>query len=393
MNGRAIDLAVLGGGLAGGLIALACATLAPHRRVVVIEAGPRAGGNHIWSFFDADVSPLDRWLIEPLIVHRWSGYDVRFPAHARQLSASYNSITGERLDAVLRERLPARDLWCNAEVVEAGPTHALLADGRRIEAGAVIDVRGATGLPHMVGGWQKFAGQTLHLDKPHGLARPIVMDATVEQLDGYRFVYCLPFSETEVFVEDTYYSTSPALDVPLLHDRIAAYAAAQGWTVTGTSRSETGVLPVIASGDFAAFWRAGDSGLARAGTRAALVHPLTGYSLPDAVRLAMDLARLDTFSGAALALASRNWAEAHWRQGSFYRMLTKMLFAAARPEERYRVLQRFYRLPEPLIERFYSGRSTLADRMRVLAGKPPVPLLAALRSLVSNDGLAPLEVA
>ena len=74
-------------------------------------------------------------------------------------------------------------------------------------------------------------------------------------------------------------------------------------------------------------------------------------------------------------------------------MLTKMLFAAARPEERYRVLQRFYRLPEPLIERFYSGRSTLADRMRVLAGKPPVPLLAAMRSLVSNDGLAPLEVA
>ena len=393
MEGRTIDLAVLGGGLAGGLIALACATLAPNRRVVVIEAGPRSGGNHVWSFFDSDIAMLDRWLVEPLVVRRWQGYEVRFPHHARRLSAAYSSITGEQLDAVLRERLPAGDLCCNATVVEAGPTHVVLADGRRIDARAVIDVRGAQGLAHMAGGWQKFAGQTLRLTGPHGLERPIVMDATVDQADGYRFVYCLPFSETEVFVEDTYYSTSPALDVPLLHDRIAAYARAQGWSVAEITRSETGVLPVIAAGDFPAFWRAGDSGVARAGTRAALVHPLTGYSLPDAVRLALRLARLESLSGDQLERECRGWAEAHWQRGSYYRMLTRMLFAAARPEERYRVLERFYRLPEPLIERFYSGRSTLGDRIRLLAGKPPVPLAAALRSLVSQDGLSPLEAA
>jgi lycopene beta-cyclase len=62
-----------------------------------------------------------------------------------------------------------------------------------------------------------------------------------------------------------------------------------------------------------------------------------------------------------------------------------MLFAAALPRERYRVFERFYRLPEPLIERFYAGKSTWADRARVLIGRPPVPVLRALRALVSRS--------
>ena len=45
-----------------------------------------------------------------------------------------------------------------------------------------------------------------------------------------------------------------------------------------------------------------------------------------------------------------------------------MLFRAADPPERYRILERFYRLPEPLIGRFYAGRSTAFDRLRILAG-------------------------
>jgi lycopene beta-cyclase len=45
------------------------------------------------------------------------------------------------------------------------------------------------------------------------------------------------------------------------------------------------------------------------------------------------------------------------------------------------VLQRFYRLPEPLIARFYAGQSSVADRIRILAGKPPVPISRALRVL------------
>ena len=143
-------------------------------------------------------------------------------------------------------------------------------------------------------------------------------------------------------------------------------------------------MPVIAQVDFAAFWQAMAGDAARVGSRAAMVHPLTSYSLPDAVRTASDIAALRDLSGAALEQWSYDRAAAHWRQGRFYRMLTKMLFSAAEPSRRYRILERFYRLPEALIERFYAGRSTPADAARILAGKPPVPLGAAMAALAGG---------
>lgn len=380
----ATDIAILGGGLAGGLIALALNARRPELSVKLIERDHRFGGHHIWSFFASDVAAQNAWLVEPLITARWDGYSVRFPGRERELNTAYRSMTGENLDAVLRARLPADALMTGVEVRDTTPTSVTLADGRQIVAGGVIDARGSSALPHMHGGWQKFAGQILKLAAPHGLKRPIVMDARVEQLDGYRFVYCLPFSDTEVFVEDTYYADGPELDLPALRRNIAEYAQARGWQVEAVAYEETGVLPVIAAGDFEAFWQAEDPAMAKAGTRAALGHPLTSYSVPVAVSFAMHLCALDNLSGEGLGRAAYSWAQDHWRRGRFYRMLTRMLFGAAVPNQRYRVLERFYGLPEPLIQRFYAGRSTPADMARILAGKPPVPLGAAMASLLGH---------
>jgi lycopene beta-cyclase len=65
-----------------------------------------------------------------------------------------------------------------------------------------------------------------------------------------------------------------------------------------------------------------------------------------------------------------------------------MLFRAAAPGERYKVLQRFYGLPQPLIERFYAGQITWRDKLRILAGKPPVPIRRALSCLSEAPLLA-----
>ena len=61
-----------------------------------------------------------------------------------------------------------------------------------------------------------------------------------------------------------------------------------------------------------------------------------------------------------------------------------MLFDAAEPDARYRIFQRFYRLPEGLIERFYSARTTFADKARILCGKPPVSIPRALLALAGK---------
>ncbi|MCJ2186579.1 lycopene beta-cyclase CrtY [Novosphingobium beihaiensis] len=384
MRPESCDLAIAGCGLAGGLVALAMARLRPELRVIVVERGAALGGQHLWSFFASDLPQGAEALADALTTARWDSYEVRFPSRSRVLATPYRTMSSGRLDAAVRAALPPECVITGVETTAVTPTSITLADGRSIAAKGVLDARGIPGLPHMAGGWQKFLGQRLRLAAPHGLAMPVVMDARVEQTDGYRFVYCLPFSPTEVFVEDTYYADGSALDLPLLRRRIADYAARQGWQVDSCEYEESGVLPVIAAGDFNAFWRAGQAGAARAGTRAALVHPLTSYSVPDAVRFALHLTTLDNLSGTRLERASHAWAAQHWRKGRFYRMLTRMLFGAARPEARWRVLERFYGLPKPLIERFYAGRSTMADKARILAGKPPVPVGAALASLTGR---------
>ncbi|UZW54414.1 lycopene beta-cyclase CrtY [Sphingobium sp. JS3065] len=376
------DLAIVGGGLAGSLTALAFAARHPDAALLLLESGDTLGGNHIWSFFDSDVDAGDRWLVDPLIAHRWAeGYEVRFPGHSRRLAMPYNSITSTRLDAHVRQVLGDAVLT-GAQAAELTPTAVTLSDGRIIRARAVLDARGGGDLSALRCGWQKFVGQTLRLRAPHGLTRPVIMDATVDQLDGYRFVYLLPWDDRTLFVEDTYYSDTPDLDIPALEARIAAYAQARGWQVEGVVHSESGVLPVVHGGDFDRFWLDADA-VARTGVRAAMFQPMTGYSLPDAVRFALRLADEWPMEGRLLAHVTREWAAIHWRQGRYYRLLGRMLFGAARPAQRWRIFERFYRLGPALIGRFYAGRSTLGDRIRILCGRPPVPIRDAMRTLLS----------
>jgi lycopene beta-cyclase len=309
------------------------------------------------------VDTRDAWLVEPLVGHRWDSYDVVFPEFARELHASYRSITSERLAEVLAAKLPA-SAFVVGQVVDARPDRVQLADGRTLRTRAVLDARGPGDLGTLDLGYQKFVGQVLHVPG-HGVTRPLVMDAAVDQLDGYRFVYLLPLGPAEIFVEDTYYSDSPALDRPALGERIAAYARGRGWDVDR-------------------YWSSTGDELAKAGMRAGLFHPTTGYSLPDAIRLASLIGAADDLSHAALLRLTHDHAARTWRERGFYRLLDTMLFRAADPELRYKVLQRFYRLGPALVQRFYAGESTRRDQLRILAGRPPVPVHRAVRAIAAG---------
>lgn len=375
------DVAIVGAGLAGGLLALALRRRHPDLDLRLIDAADTVGGNHVWSFFGSDVDEADRPLVAPLVCHGWRAYDVAFPAHARTVDQTYYSIESERLDAVVRGALPEPHLMLGRKVLSASATAVTLADGDRIEATGVVDARGTADLGTLDLGWQKFVGREIGTEAPHGRERPTVMDATVKQLDGYRFVYVLPFGERRVFVEDTYYSTSSDLNRRAIGQRLDRYAADHGWTGE-TVREESGVLPVAMGGDFDAYWRSGGRNVAKTGMRAGLFHPTTGYSLPDAVRTAAMIADRRDWGGAALHDVTYMHAKATWDARRFYRMLDTMLFKAAEPDERYRILERFYRLDAKLIGRFYAGRSTRGDKARVLMGRPPVPIGRAVRALM-----------
>ncbi|WP_253272984.1 lycopene beta-cyclase CrtY [Halomonas sp. PR-M31] len=254
-----------------------------------------------------------------------------------------------------------------------------LEDGTQLTANAVIDGRGPAPSPHLCLGYQAFLGQEIRLAAPHGLEEPILMDASLAQGDGYRFVYVLPFTPDTLLIEDTHYVDQPLDDDAQLRDNIRAYAKAKKWQIDEVLREEHGVLPITLAGDFDAFWSEAD-GQPRSGLRAGLFHPTTGYSLPHAVRLAQRIAALDNLSAASLFTAIRDEAKQEWRQQGYFRLLNRMLFLAGSPSQRWQVMQRFYGLSESLIESFYAGRLSAVDKARILVGKPPVPLGEAIRA-------------
>jgi lycopene beta-cyclase len=367
VNDRA-DYLLVGGGLQNGLIALAIRAHQPAARIVMIERGHAPGGNHTWCFHAGDIpAGGDAW-IDPLVTVRWSSYDVAFPTRRRTLHTPYACVSSQRLAECVSSALavPGSQLLLHASAEHVGTNHIVVRDRegtREIHASAVIDARGPDRTNVAACGWQKFLGQELALAAPHDLQRPLLMDATVVQRDGFRFMYVLPLAPDRVLVEDTYFSDGTYLDVEDTRAQIATYVAARGWNAT-VVREETGVLPMpweLAPPSPTAPLVAGYAG--------SWFHPVTGYSFPIAARLAAFIAArpaAELFGPELVAFAA-----AHARQLAFAQRLTRMMFRWFSPAQRHHVLARFYGLPDEAIRRFYALELTTLDRARIFAGPPP----------------------
>lgn len=374
------DVIFAGGGLASALSAFRLRLARPELQIAVIEAGETLGGNHTWSFHGSDLTPEQMAWIAPFIAFSWPSQAVRFPKFSRALPFAYHSVTSGSLHLAVTAALGG-GVMLGARIAGIAENEVHLASGSTLRAACIIDGRGFAPSPALTLGFQKFLGREVRCARPHGESAPVIMDAAISQDDGYRFVYTLPLGPDRLLIEDTYYADGAELDVDLLRGKIARYAAERGWLIAEVVREEHGVLPVVLAGDIDAFWADIPTQAAPIGLRAALFHPTTGYSLPDAVRLADALAGLPELTTEAVRRFVEAYSKRLWRERGFYRMLNRLLFLAAKPDERRMVMQRFYRLSEGLICRFYAASSTSGDKARILIGRPPVSIGRALAAL------------
>lgn len=372
-----VDLLLAGAGLANELIALAVAEARPDVRIVLLDRANGPSDLHTWSCHLPDLTPAWHRRLAAGRRAEWPDQEVRFSAHSRRLRAGYASMDGRGLARAL-DGAGLNVCW-RSRIAHLEGRGATLDDGTRIEADCVIDGRGAQPSPYLVTGFQKFLGLEIETAQPHGVARPCIMDATVSQEDGYRFIYLLPFTPTRLLIEDTRYSDGPELREAVLEAAVWRYARDHDWHGREVRR-EHGVLPVALAHDARGFWDAHRTGAVPVGLRAGLFHPVTGYSLPVAARVA-DLVAATPLDTETMRAALRAHAIARADQDRFLRLLTRMLFRGCAPDQRRALLARFYRLPEGVIERFYAGRLTWADRLRIVLGKPPIPLRTALTCL------------
>ena len=114
-------------------------------------------------------------------------------------------------------------------------------------------------------------------------------------------------------------------------------------------------------------------------------HATTGYSFPNAIRLAEELARAPSLSSKDIASLIEKRSRQTWKTQAIFRFLNRSMFLAANPSERIRILDRFYaKLPTSTIERFYAGhlrKTDIALLIAVMATKPPIGVLPALKCM------------
>lgn len=378
-------IAILGGGLSGSLLAYRISLILPRLDFVLIETKDHLAGEQTWSFHNSDVSSESMGWIRPLIFASWNQQEVRFPGFKRVLAEPYHTVTSTSLNRVTRS-IPAERILLSESVLRI-EANRIYTNKRKLEANVIFDARGLDPLEFRDAGFQKFVGIDLELEEPHGLKHPVIMDGLCEQIGGYRFFYLLPWSSNSLLVEDTRYSSDSNIDSEEYRKQIRDYCDRLGWKIHREIRTEKGVLPIPLS----SLKQESKTDLAepiRIGNRGSYFHWTTGYSFAYAVKTAEAISRtLETnpCAGATdFAEALRPIRSEIEKESRYLTILNRMLFLAAKPEERWKIFHRFYQLNETLIGRFYKGRLQLKDKIRLLTGKPPVPIFPAIKSLFST---------
>lgn len=369
------DCIIVGGGLAGSMLFYALKSTHPQARLLLLERDNQLAGNHTWCFHETDINWTKANWIRDLISKSWTHYEVIFPKYQRFIPTPYHSIRSDQLNEFLLSRY-ADDIVLNAQVSSLAKDEVELSDGQKLNGKSIVDARGWGRTPDKVAGYQKFVGLEVKLKKQSTFTGVRLKDASVEQFEGYRFVYVLPWSVDHLLVEDTYYSNSAELDIELIKERIFDYLKSQDLEVESVLREESGCLPLV-------FSFANDESIpwVVVGAKSGNYQPVTGYTFPQTFRSVVELSQLTHFDSTLWKESLKNASDQDRSQRRYFHFLNKMLFFAATPEKRYVVLERFYRLPVELIERFYRGKLTTKDQARILLGKPPVPLLKALKSI------------
>lgn len=374
MNQHEYDCIIVGGGLAGSLLFYGLKSTRPDANVILLEKDNQLCGNHTWSFHKGDLDIEEPWL-KDLVSKSWPEYEVLFPKFRRLIKRSYHSIRSHELEETLNKKF-SKDIMLNSEVLDLTQDKVVLLSGKVLKGRCVVDARGWSVKNESVVGYQKFVGLDLKLKEHHPFKCVRLKDVEVEQVDGYRFFYVLPWSSTELLIEDTYYSNNNKLDREKIKERIYTYLNKHGCEVDSVVREEFGCLPLVTKTQ-----STNDRGVIELGASSGDYHPVTGYTFPQ------------TYNRVSELLALRNFNPKDWEKKlldirrkdssnrSYFHFLNRMLFLGAIPEKRYLVLERFYSFPVDLIERFYRGRLSPFDRLKILSGRPPISIVSAIKSI------------
>jgi len=352
------DISIQGAGLSGALLATRLKLSHPNLKLAVVEKNSEAVSDQVWSFYGSDLTPGSLAWMKPYLRKSWNCYEVKFPTYNRVVNTSYHSIDAGKIRNHLKSLL--------------GPD-LLLNSTEQVRANIRVDARGNSNFNYPNCGWQKFLGIEYELSRPHGLQWPIVMDATCEQKDGFRFIYVLPWDEKNLLIEDTRYSDTPTIDETEFEKDIVLYARKMGFSINSEIRRERGALPIPLKPQ--------PKSRLTIGTAGGFFHPITGYSAPFAIELSNRIANLSHVTADAVQSEIEKYSTDLEASQRFAFKLSALLFLGASPSERIKIFEKFYRHSQPLIERFYKLDIKTVDKVSIFSGRPPISIVKAFQIL------------
>ncbi|BBM85310.1 lycopene beta-cyclase CrtY [Candidatus Uabimicrobium amorphum] len=372
------DFIFAGAGLANTLIAYEIKKARPQSKILMIDQRKEFKSNsHTWSFHLGDLPAESFESIAPFVDCRWEKYSVNFPSYTRTLDLGYCSIHSHNFYEKMLTHVKD-SLQLDTRIVSVSKNTVTLQNDYKLQAKYVFDGRGPQKQNKSLG-YQKFVGFDVTLKSPTPQI-PMIMDNCCLQSDGFRFFYTLPWSEKTMLIENTYYSTNPKLSLEKERQLLYEYVQQKGWEIQKINRQESGVLPIIArypsqENLFASGWKAG------------FFHPTTGYSFPVAYKFARELAAAWN-NDENIEKFYANWVQKNKRNKSFFFLLNRLLFKAP-PQQRYRILEKFYKLPPDTISRFYRGEIMKRDIARIFSGRPPMSISKAMKCFFEHMIIKP----
>ena len=375
---------ILGGGLSGSLLAYKLNQLFPTPEFLLIESRATFSNQHTWSFHHTDLAESSYEWITPLISHSWDRQDVHFPELSRTLDVGYHSIRSYEFSEKMVSTLKNRILLGDTVTEISSEGRVTLASGKSFQASIIFDARGLKSSLIPASGYQKFLGLDIELTNQHELEHPIIMDARCTQGEGFKFFYLLPWSRQSLLIEATCYSNDSEFNSEQYQNEIEQYCTDRSWKIKQVLRTEQAALPIPFRRDLI---QNDHPKIIRIGMLGGYFHYTTGYSLPLAVKVSEVIAQ---------TVQQTNWDIEHiqkalslvskpiHKQALFFSTLNRMLFLACKPENRTQIFSRFYHFNSGLISRFYRGSLTGMDQLRILIGKPPVPLFAGLKHALDS---------
>ena len=340
---------ILGGGLWGALLAYRMKSEMPHVRFKFYESKSKLNERHSWSFTQAELGDKTILALKPFLHQSWATHSFEFPGFQRQIENKFHMIRGSEFYHDLKEQLAD-----NFQVKDE-----LNLDEALMEGCFVIDARS---LSEYKGNEQKqFVEMEVELASAHNLTQPVMMASEVaEDCDSY--LQIIPVDFNKLLIRETRYLQGSS---QLASERsILSEIERRGWRVEKILHKETGLVFMSHQVNMPFMF--------------GRTINIVGGSLADSVDLIDRLINASSFRLGELKNVVQQFQKERMEDRKFTIRLNELMFKSS---IRFQLFSHLYQLPQAVLERWQSERLTKMDRMRILSGKPLLPLLHALNAM------------